>query len=1266
MVVGVFSMSNMSVYAAATNLQQCDWLGEFDKSKKTGSQAVQMHSHDLGPHTGCNMEINKNYSEIGEFGKYAGTYSSSIQENYGIVTYNYAIVNYNYKYVMYNEHIIRYNYAMPTESELGLDNSAMLDKVGIIANKGSVNWNYGYICQNTGTVSNNYGYIGFNSGTIQHQYDKFTFSLPKGYTSSVSEFYAERGGSAIEFTIEKADSSLPDYDVIFTGIDANLVKVEEGKYKLTNNDNSGTTVAKNIELSIDASKYTECESGKHYFIAEVKEGLEGQCKIKENCGVIGKYYKYCTFCNALSTEIFEVPSAGTHNLVDGVCSICGTYIADFATLDGHPNGFANEGYANLIDGKTDTKWCCDIVDGEETYVIIKASDAVEVNGYTITTAGDTATNSNRNPKAWELWACNDYNEGTKTGTWTKIHTVTEGEMPAANTTPKKFVITETGVYQYFKWNITSLVGGTTLQVSEFALSYRGVGCEKGNHVFTAALKEGLEGQCKKKETCETAGEYYEYCSRCDALSIETFEVPAIGNHDFGEQGTDEKCASCQIKNINYSGLTITAEDVDYTGTAQTATISGIESSSYDVADNIKTDAGTYTITLTGKGEYAGTRTVEWKINKANPTCVAPTGLTANYGQTLSAITLANPESNTNGAWTWTDGTQTVGNVGTNTFTAKFTPDDSTNYKTVENIEVTVTVGQADTEISVPGSFSKTYGDSSFALNATKTGDGILTYVSSDTNVVTVDASGNVTIAGAGTATVTVSMAATTNCKAATDKTVTITVEKATSISGAPGTTRSEQVKSGKKVSDIELPDGWVWSDDSKDTVLSTTAGEIQTATAIYTAADAANYTEAAKSVTVTITMSACSHPVDKVREVIDVDPTCTVAGKKHKVCDECGLEIESNITIAALGHAPGEAVKENVVDATCTTDGSYDLVVYCSVCGDKLSTTPVTVEKLGHTQAEAVKENVIAPTCTEDGSYDEVIKCSVCGEELSKTSRIDPKTGHTAQTPVKENEVAPTCTTAGSYDSVTYCHCGAELGRETIAIPTLGHKWDNGTIIKHPTATEAGKKQYKCLNDSSHTKTETIPATGVPTPSQSQKKYEEPKEDNEPISASNAGNSSVLDTAVLARDINSATAGGTVTIDRRYNRQFLSNAEMKALLKKGTVALRMQYSYNGVEYDITIPAGAAINDNIPFYGPLYLASHFRATKNVVKLNSNTVNTVTSGKAIKGVVTGKYVVNRGDSLYRIARKFGTTIGDLRQKNPQIKNINVIRPGQEINI
>ena len=67
--------------------------------------------------------------------------------------------------------------------------------------------------------------------------------------------------------------------------------------------------------------------------------------------------------------------------------------------------------------------------------------------------------------------------------------------------------------------------------------------------------------------------------------------------------------------------------------------------------------------------------------------------------------------------------------------------------------------------------------------------------------------------------------------------------------------------------------------------------------------------------------------------------TCT----KPAECEVCGAEYGE-----ALGHTKGEAVRENEVPASCTEAGSYDEVVYCSVCGDELSREEKVIDAIGN------------------------------------------------------------------------------------------------------------------------------------------------------------------------------------------------------------------------------------------------------------------------------------------------------------------------------
>ena len=106
------------------------------------------------------------------------------------------------------------------------------------------------------------------------------------------------------------------------------------------------------------------------------------------------------------------------------------------------------------------------------------------------------------------------------------------------------------------------------------------------------------------------------------------------------------------------------------------------------------NAGTYRMyaSIGDTDNYYGFEAVycEFVVAKATPTYTVPTELTAKYGQTLANVTLPD-------GWSWMDSSESVGGASTaaKTFPAKFTPKDTENYNTVENIELEVTVNKAD-------------------------------------------------------------------------------------------------------------------------------------------------------------------------------------------------------------------------------------------------------------------------------------------------------------------------------------------------------------------------------------------------------------------------------------------------------------------------------------------------------------------------------------------------------------------------------------------
>ena len=150
---------------------------------------------------------------------------------------------------------------------------------------------------------------------------------------------------------------------------------------------------------------------------------------------------------------------------------------------------------------------------------------------------------------------------------------------------------------------------------------------------------------------------------------------------------------------------------------------------------------------------------------AKPQPIPPTGLTATYGQTLADVELPD-------GWTWDNDTQSVGDVGTNTFTASFAGDNE--YASATNVNITVCVEKVtlnSKQIKPEGetNISLSLDAEGTTLTAIVTGEdylkgGTWKWISSDEKVATVKeihtrsftsrSTATVTLVGTGTATIT--------------------------------------------------------------------------------------------------------------------------------------------------------------------------------------------------------------------------------------------------------------------------------------------------------------------------------------------------------------------------------------------------------------------------------------------------------------------------------------------------------------------------------
>ena len=186
-------------------------------------------------------------------------------------------------------------------------------------------------------------------------------------------------------------------------------------------------------------------------------------------------------------------------------------------------------------------------------------------------------------------------------------------------------------------------------------------------------------------------------------------------------------------------------------------------------------------------------------------------------------------------------------------------------------------------------------------------------------------------------------------------------------------------------------------------------------------------------------------PHEHSYEAVVTEPTCTEGGYTTYTC-ACGDSYIADETLA-LGHTETEAVKENEVAPTCTEKGSYDSVIYCSVCGEEFSRETVTVEALGHTEQILP---AVEPTCTETG-LTEGKKCDRCGEILV-AQKVVEALGH-RHTEVRNAREA-TCISYG-YTGDTWCNdCGSLISAGEVIART-----EHDVEIRDaqaPTCTEEG------------------------------------------------------------------------------------------------------------------------------------------------------------------------------------------------------------------
>lgn len=236
----------------------------------------------------------------------------------------------------------------------------------------------------------------------------------------------------------------------------------------------------------------------------------------------------------------------------------------FTALEGNPEGYDKESYANLFDGKKEdgnfSKWCCEF--SGSAYVILEASKVGIPVGYTITTGNDNANPrcGGRNPLSWKLYGNNEGKEGA----WTLIDKVENDKvLQDKNYASYDFKCECSTSYQYFKWEISAIHSGSLLQVGEFELKLKTCTHLKadGSSALGAAIKT-------VEPTCTEHGYTTKECSLCHLIVKEYLNLkPHTLTHHALKAATCTEAGiieywQCNVCNKLFSNEAATTEITD--------------------------------------------------------------------------------------------------------------------------------------------------------------------------------------------------------------------------------------------------------------------------------------------------------------------------------------------------------------------------------------------------------------------------------------------------------------------------------------------------------------------------------------------------------------------------------------------------------------------------------------------------------------------------------------------------------------------------------
>ena len=252
------------------------------------------------------------------------------------------------------------------------------------------------------------------SGTIFVEFDATSAIKPKGYMLITgNDTQAEPGRNPKSWVIMGRNNTIDDWTVITT--------IADGELPAEN------CASKTFMLSTSTAY--------RYYRFEVTSLVDGE---------VFQLSEFQFLMNDISPDVEENERWTKYVATIGTAGVSTT-----------------EDYPKLLDNDTSTKWC--VIDFNSTvYIEFDATSAIKPICYVLTTGNDTQANPGRNPKSWVIKGRNNINDN-----WTTLAAIENGEMPDKGYASKTFALSTSTAYRYYRFEVTSLVSGSTFQLSEF-------------------------------------------------------------------------------------------------------------------------------------------------------------------------------------------------------------------------------------------------------------------------------------------------------------------------------------------------------------------------------------------------------------------------------------------------------------------------------------------------------------------------------------------------------------------------------------------------------------------------------------------------------------------------------------------------------------------------------------------------------------------------------------------------------------------------------